>query len=578
MKDACLFNVKATDLKSSNETKFSMHGFLSVCKYHLRYALILSLISNLLMLAVPLYTLQLFDRVFGSRSIETLLMLTAVTIVATIGMTYFETIRARLLLAAGMDMDKAIGHQVLSVLLDEVGKGKRNDVGNLRDVATLRGFLTGNGIIALFDAPWVPIFIVLIFLLHPVLGILALASALILFLLAWLNEKMTRKPTQEMSKHARTSARFIDSAVRNAEVARAMGMGGDIIRRWEDNNRQVIAVQTRLGLRSTGINGVIRFARLTSQMAQLGVGAWLVLHNEMGSGAMVGAGMILARALAPVENAIGSWRGFIEAREAYQRITSLLANQPTADLPLNLPAPLGKISAERLVMAWGERPVLKGIAFELVAGESLGLIGPSGAGKSTLARLLTGAWKPFSGTVRLDGADMAQWPRDDVGKYIGYLPQDVELFPGSVAENIARMQRAEDRAVIAAAQMAGVHELILRLPQGYQTDVGDNGVNLSAGQRQRIGLARTVFGYPKLVVLDEPNANLDQDGELALAQALQRMKEAAMTVVIISHRPSVLSHVDKIMVLRDGVIEQFGARNEVMARLNQLAQIQQIQS
>lgn len=560
-----------------------MQRFLSVCKDHLRYALILSLISNLLMLAVPLYTLQLFDRVFGSRSVETLLMLTAVTIVATVAMTYFETIRARLLLAAGMDMDNAIGQQVLSVLLDEVGKGKRNDVGNLRDVAVLRGFLTGNGIIALFDAPWVPIFILLIFLLHPVLGILALASALILFLLAWLNEKMMREPTKEMSRHARSSSHFIDSAVRNAEVVRAMGMGGDIIRRWESTNRQVIGVQADLGLKSTALGGVIRFVRLASQMAQLGVGAWLVLHNEMASGAMVASGMILARALAPVESAVCSWKGFIEAREAYQRIDDLLASQSVSGLPLDLPAPQGRISAERLVMGWGERPVLKGVSFELAAGESLGLIGPSGAGKSTLARLLTGVWKPYSGTVRLDGADMAQWPRDDVGKYIGYLPQDVELFPGSVAENIARMGQAEGPSVIAAAQIAGVHELILRLPQGYETDVGENGVNLSAGQRQRIGLARTVYGFPKLVVLDEPNANLDQDGELALAQALQRMKDSAMTVVIISHRPSVLSGVDKIMVLRDGVIEQFGARDEVLARLaqpvqTQHAQIQQCQS
>lgn len=552
-----------------------MQGFLSVCKDHLRYALILSLISNLLMLAVPLYTLQLFDRVFGSRSAETLLMLTAVTIVATVAMTYFETIRARLLLAAGMDMDKSIGHQVLSVLLDEVGKGKRNDVGNLRDVAVLRGFLTGSGIVALFDAPWVPIFIVLIFLLHPVLGILALVSALILFSLAWVNEKMTRGPTEEMSRHARSSAHFIDSAVRNAEVARAMGMGGDIIRRWESDNRQVIAAQARLGLQSTALGGVIRFARLAAQMAQLGVGAWMVLHNEMGAGAMVASGMILARALAPVESAVGSWKGFIEAREAYRRINDLLESQPVSGLPLDLPAPHGQLSAERLVMGWGERPVLKGISFELAAGESLGLIGPSGAGKSTLARLLTGVWKPYSGTVRLDGADMAQWPRDDVGQYIGYLPQDVELFPGSVAGNISRMKSGDDAAVIAAAQMAGVHELILRLPQGYETDVGENGVNLSAGQRQRIGLARTLYGSPKLVVLDEPNANLDHDGELALSHALQRMKQSAMTVVIISHRPSVLSSVDKILVLREGAIEKLGTRNEVMASLPQPVPIQQ---
>jgi PrtD family type I secretion system ABC transporter len=546
-----------------------MQGFLSVCKNHLRFALILSLISNLLMLAVPLFTLQVFDRVFGSRSVETLLMLSAVTIIAIVAMTYFETIRARLLLAAGMDLDKAIGHKVLSVLLDEVGRGQRNDVANLRDVATLRGFLTGNGIVALFDAPWVPIFMLLIFMFHPLLGVLGVVSSVILFALAWLNEKITRAPTQEMMQQARISARFIDGAVRNAEVARAMGMVGDIIRRWEGGNQQVIGAQTQLGLQSTALNGVIRFVRLAAQITQTGVGAWLVLRNEMGAGAMVASGMILARAFAPVENAVSSWKGIIESREAYRRITELLDRQSPTGHSLNLPAPLGQVSAERLVMGWGERPVLKGISFQLAAGESLGLIGPSGAGKSTLARLLTGVWKPFAGTVRLDGADMAQWSREDLGKHIGYLPQDVELFPGSVAENIARMQHVDSAAVIAAAQMAGVHELILGLPQGYQTDVGENGMNLSAGQRQRVGLARTVFGSPRLIVLDEPNANLDHDGELALAQSLQSMRDARMTVVIISHRPSILSSVDKIMVLRAGVIEKFGGRSEVMALFNQ---------
>jgi PrtD family type I secretion system ABC transporter len=408
---------------------------------------------------------------------------------------------------------------------------------------------------------------------HPLLGVLGLISSIILFALAWLNEKITRAPTQEMIEQARVSARFIDGAVRNAEVARAMGMSGDIIRRWEAGNQMVLGSQTQLGMQSTALSGLIRFVRLAAQLTQTGVGAWLVLHNEMGAGAMVASGMILARAFAPVENAVASWKGFIETREAYRRINQLLDKQSSIGQPLNLPTPLGQLSAERLVMGWGERPVLKGISFQLAAGESLGLIGPSGAGKSTLARLLTGVWKPFSGTVRLDSADMAQWPRDDLGKHIGYLPQDVELFPGSVAENIARMQHVNSEMVIAAAQLAGVHELILAFPHGYQTDVGENGMNLSAGQRQRIGLARTVFASPKLIVLDEPNANLDYDGELALAQSLQRMKQAGMTVVIISHRPSILSSVDKIMVLRDGVIEKFGERNEVMALLGQ-AQLQ----
>ena len=551
-----------------------MHGFLSVCRKHLRYALILSLISNLLMLAVPLYTLQVFDRVFGSRSIETLLMLSIIAGVALVSMAYFETIRARLLLAAGMDLDKEIGPQVLSVLLDEVGRGQRNDVANLRDVATIRGFLTGPGIVALFDAPWVPIFMLLIFMFHPLLGTLGLVSSVLLFALAWLNEKVTRAPTREMIEQSRISGRFIDGAVRNAEVARAMGMSDDIIRRWESGNQQVMGAQTQLGMHSTVLSSVIRLVRLVAQLAQIGVGSWLVLQNELSAGVMIASGMILARALAPVESAVGSWKGFIETREAYRRITELLNKRPSTGQVLDLPAPLGQVSTERLVMGWGDRPVIKGISFQLAAGESLGLIGPSGAGKSTLARLLTGVWKPFSGTVRLDGADMAQWPRSDLGKYIGYLPQDVELFPGTVAENIARLQSVESEAVISAAKMAGVHDLILGFPQGYQTDVGENGMNLSAGQRQRIGFARTLFNMPKLVVLDEPNANLDHDGELALAQSLQRMKQAAMTVVVISHRPSILSNIDKIMVLKDGMIEQFGERSEVMKLLSQ-PQIQQ---
>ena len=551
-----------------------MQGFLSVCKKHLKFALILSLISNLLMLAVPLYTLQVFDRVFGSRSTETLLMLSIIAAVALVSMAYFETIRARLLVSAGMDMDKAIGHQVLSVLLDEVGRGQRNDAANLRDVATMRGFLTGPGIVALFDAPWFPIFMLLIFMFHPLLGMLGLISSLILLALAWLNEKLTRAPTQEMITQSRIAARFIDGAVRNAEVVRAMGMSGEIIRRWEGGNQQVIGAQTQLSIHSTALKSLIKLVRLVAQLAQIGVGAWLVLQNEMSAGAMIASGMILARAFAPIESAVGSWKGFIEAREAYQRITELLDKRPPAGQTLDLPAPLGQVSAERLVMGWGDRSVIKGISFQLAAGESLGLVGPSGAGKSTLARLLTGVWKPYSGTMRLDGADISQWPRIELGKHIGYLPQDVELFLGTVAENIARMQSVESETVIAAAKMAGVHDLILGFPQGYQTDVGENGMNLSAGQRQRIGLARTVFNLPKLVVLDEPNANLDHDGEIALAQSLQRMKQAAMTVVVISHRPSILSNIDKIMVLKEGMIEKFGERSEVMKLLSQ-PQIQQ---
>jgi PrtD family type I secretion system ABC transporter len=546
-----------------------MQGFLSVSKKQLKFAIFLSLVSNLLMLAVPLYTLQVFDRVFGSRSVETLLMLSLVTIVALIAMTYFETIRSRLLLSASMDFEKSVGHKVLSVLLDDVGRGKRSDVANLRDVATLRSYMTGQGVVALFDLPWVPIFMLLIFMFHPVLGALGLISCAVLLVLAWLNERITRFPTQAMMLQSRVSGRFIDSAVRNAEAARAMGMSEAIIRRWESGNQQVMGSQTDLGLNSTALNGVIRFVRLLAQLMQTGVGAWLVLHNEMGAGAMVAAGMILARAFAPVENAVGSWKAFLEARDAYRRISELLSSQSFEGQALSLPAPIGKLSTERIVMGWAERPVLKGITFELQAGESLGLVGPSGAGKSTLARLLTGVWKPYSGIVRLDGADISQWPRDELGKHIGYLPQDVELFPGTVAENIARMKSVDSEAVIEAAKMAGVHDLILGFVHGYQTEVGENGMNLSAGQRQRIGLARTLFQSPRLVILDEPNANLDHDGEIALTQSLSRMKEAKMTVVVISHRPSILSSVDKIMVLREGVIEKFGIRNEILALLNQ---------
>jgi ATP-binding cassette subfamily C exporter for protease/lipase/ATP-binding cassette subfamily C protein EexD len=494
-----------------------------------------------------------------------------VVFVALAVMMLLELARARLLAAAGLGMDRMLGPTVLGGLLRRATRlGGAEYLYGMRDVASLRAFLSGAGIFAIFDAPWLPLFLILIFLFHPVLGVTATVGATILVGLALANEKLTRKPIEDMQVNSRRAGHYIDSGVRNAEVVAALGMGSAVTARWEKLNVEVLGRQRETSRIAGVIGGLTRFVRQGLQVVMLGLGAYLVIEQQLTPGIMMAATIILGRALQPVEMMISGWKQLVEARAAYLRLDALLGRGATAGSPVALPAPKGAVAVERVLFAakGAEKPIIKGVSFQLRAGEALAILGPSGAGKSTLARLLIGVWKPVAGTVRLDGADVSEWPREQLGPHIGYLPQDVELFAGTVAENIARMGEIDGEAVIDAAKRANAHEMILRLPHGYDTPVGESGTALSGGQRQRIALARALYGAPQFVVLDEPNANLDGEGELALVRTMQALKEAAVTQVIVTHRPSLLAAVDTVLVLQDGLAQHFGPRNEVLPRLS----------
>jgi PrtD family type I secretion system ABC transporter len=534
------------------------------------YAGLFSLAINLLLLAPPLYMLQVFDRVLASRSGETLVVLTIAAIAALVIMALLDVLRSRLLAAAGIALDRTLGPRVLDGLLAHTSRlSGAPFLNGLRDVNTLRTFLGGAGLVALFDAPWLPLFLLIIFLFHPLLGVIALAGAVGMLVLAWLNERLSREPLERAQAEARRAGRMIDANVRNAEVVSALGMLPAVTRRWGELNDGALLEQLRAGHVGGLFSGATKFARQFIQLAMLAGGAYLVVSQDVTAGVMIASTILLGRALAPVETLVAAWRGLVDARSAWRRLDQLLASNPPPAPATDLPVPAGALALERVVFALPkmERAILRGVSFSLAPGEALGLIGPSASGKSTLARVVVGVWKPTAGVVRLDGADVATWPREKLGPHIGYLPQDVELFSGTVAENIARLAEPDAGEVIRAAQRAQVHELILRLPKGYDTDIGEGGQVLSPGQRQRIGLARALYGRPRLVVLDEPNANLDHEGDMALVQAMQALKSDAVTLIVIAHRPSLLQSVDKILVLRDGAVELFGSRADAFARL-----------
>lgn len=538
------------------------------------YAGLFSLAINLLLLAPPLYMLQVFDRVLSSRSGETLLVLSAVVVGALVVMAFLDALRARLLGAAAVALDRRLGPRILDGLIARAGRlSGAAYASGLRDVGTLRAFFNGHGLLALFDAPWLPLFLALIFLFHPLLGAVAVAGSVLMLILACLNERLTRRPLEGAQAAARRAGRFIDGSLRNAEVVSALGMLPAVTRRWASLNDGALLAQLRTGNVGGTLGGATRLVRQLVQIAMLAAGAWLVIGQDVTPGVMIAATIILGRALAPIETLVAGWRGLVEARAAWRSLHDLLGEEIRAE-KTDLPAPTGALEAERVTFgfAGAERPVLRGVSFGLRPGESLGIVGPSASGKSTLLRVALGVWKPASGTMRLDGADAAAWPRERLGAHVGYLPQDVELFSGTVAENIARLGEVDAAAVMRAAQRAHVHEMILRLPQGYDTEIGEAGQGLSPGQRQRIALARALYGDPRLVVLDEPNANLDHQGDEALLKTLHGLKEEGVTVLIVAHRPSLLRGVDKLLVLREGAVDMFGPRSAVMARLTRPVQ------
>lgn len=530
-----------------------------------------SLVANLMLIVPSIYFLQVFDRVLTSRSHETLWMLTLLGLLALAIAGVLDSLRGKLLSTAGVALEKQLGPKVLGAMLEDAARPSPSPLlhQGLRDVGVLRGFLGGAGLASLFDLPWLPAYLLIIFLFHPVLGAVALLGAVGLLVLALLNERRSRQPLERLGAESRRVARMAELSLRNAEVVAAMGMTPALAQHWSRQSTGVLKLQLASSRISNGYSVLSKSARQIIQMLMLAVGAWLVIGLDASPGIMIAATILLGRALAPMESVIGAWRQLVEAGEAFGRLRTVLANAEAVAPRTQLPAPQGELRVEQAV--FGIKPqepaIIKGVSFQLPAGASLAVIGPSASGKSTLARLLVGSWKPAAGTVRLDGADISAWAREDLGAHIGYLPQDVELFAGTISENIARMGAIDDGAVIEAAQRAGVHDMILRLPQGYDTPIGEGGTFLSGGQRQRIGLARALYGDPRLLVLDEPNANLDSDGEAALLQVMRDCRQRRVTLILITHRPAMLGEIDAVLVLREGRVSRFGPRDEVLAEV-----------
>ncbi|MCC4114380.1 type I secretion system permease/ATPase [Aromatoleum toluclasticum] len=530
---------------------------------------VFSLAINIALLAPSLYMLQVFDRVLASRSDETLLMLSIATAGALLTALALDYLRNLLLQRAGALLDRTLGRRVLVALIRNASNiQRRENLHGLRDVAQLRGFLTGAGVISLFDAPWGLIFVVLIFLFHPLMGIVAVGGMLVLLVLALFNERMNRKKVEAVQDRTRRAGQYIDKGMANADVLNSMGMTAPFVERWHTLNDEVIASSLATSRIMSGVTSLSRFVRQFIQVAVMGTGAWLVIDQHVTPGIMIASTILLGRALAPVESVIGNWNNFVLARAAWARMKPFLDEDETA-APTSLPEPHGELSVEAVTLAGrtAMQTILRQVSFQLPAGQSLAIVGPSASGKSSLARLLAGVWAPTHGTVRVDGADVRQLVASGHGRHIGYLPQDVELFPGTIAENIARLGTVNAERVIAAAQRAQVHELILRLPEGYDTRISQTDYILSGGQMQRIGLARALYDDPALVILDEPNANLDADGEASLVRCIRQITHDGVTVVMVTHKPSLLDCIDRVLVLREGRVEGYGPREELLARI-----------
>ncbi|MEI8608178.1 type I secretion system permease/ATPase [Enterovibrio sp. Hal110] len=551
-------------------TENQLKTTLEQCKKALLLVIAFSCVINLLVLAVPIYMLQIYDRVIGSRSIDTLLLLTVITVFALLTMAVLESVRTRVMVRIGAWFDQSLSPDILSgSIAAQLRQGISASVQSLRDVAAIRGFIGGNSVIPALDAPWTPVFLTFVFFLHPILGLIATIGAVILFIIALVNDAVTRKAHKTANESAILAMQQAESAARNADAIEAMGIMPNFIKNWSSLNNKSIEGQIVANSKGATLTAISKFIRMLLQIAMLGVGAWLVIENELTAGAMIASSILMSRALAPVEQAIGAWGTAISARQSYQRLREQIPMFPERAKSMPLPKPNGALSVEKVTYfhPGQAEPVLHGITFKLAAGEALGVIGPSGTGKSTLARLLLGNLTANAGCVRLDNMDVAKWDPDDLGPHCGYLPQDVELFPGTIRQNIARMSEGEPDLVIQAAKLAGCHDLILRQRQGYDTVVGERGLGLSGGERQRIALARALYGNPSLVILDEANANLDGVGEVALQRAITYLKSRKATVILVGHRPSMMQSMDKLMVLQDTQIRAFGDRDEVLKPL-----------
>jgi ATP-binding cassette, subfamily C, type I secretion system permease/ATPase len=534
----------------------------------LLFGAVFSFISNLLFLTTSLYMMQVYDRVLTTRSLDTLVYLTLMALIAMVAFGLLDLARAKLLVNVSTYLEERTAPEAFERSLSNSLEGLRYRSEVLRDVREVRGFLTGQGIIAIFDLPWTPLFLVAIFFLNPLLGAFSTVAMLLLFSLAVTNDRLSRANLVRASEVGVSAMQDLETCNRNAEIIDALGMLPAVAQRWLKKNTEALQLNAKASSTSAAILAFSKFCRLGVQILILAVGAWLVMQDSLTGGGMVAASIILVRALAPVDMAIGTWKQFVSARMAYRRIDDTFKRPQRRPAGMRLPPPSGILAVEQVSFAIaGRRAILDEVSFELPAGETLAILGPSAAGKTTLGRMLIGILPPSSGHIRLDGADIFPWNRDELGRHVGYLPQEVSLFAGTVAENIARLRDFDPDEVIEAAQRANVHDMILRLPKGYDTDIGERGLGLSGGQRQRVALARALFGRPSLVVLDEPNANLDSEGDAGLVRALAELRSTNTTVVFITHRPGLIAYADKLLLLRDGLAEIFGPRQDVLARL-----------
>jgi len=553
------------------------------CRASFGSVALFSAVVNVLMLTGSLYMLQIYDRVLTSRSISTLIGLSLIALAAYLVLGALDGLRSRMLARIGARFDEILSGRVFELVNTMSLKGARAADGMqpTRDLDQIRSFLSGLGPTALLDVPFMPLFFAGCFILHPLLGWLAVAGGIVIIAFTLVTEARTREPTKALTTSLSERQSLLESSRRNAEAVRALGMQGTFAERFATVHARHVTDGLRLSDVGGGIGAAAKVFRTILQSAGLGLGAYLAIQGELSGGAMIASSILMSRALAPIEIAVAHWRGFMAARQGYRRLNHLLAAVPPAKPRLALPPPQSSLAVQGLVVGapGGGRPIVQGASFELKAGQALGLIGPSASGKSSLARALVGVWPIVHGEARLDGATLDQWQPDDLGQHIGYLPQDVELFDGTVAENIARFRMdASPEAVIAAAQAAGVHDMILQLPEGYETRIGEGGAALSGGQRQRVALARALFGNPFLVVLDEPNSSLDGAGDEALNKAIQSVRERRGIVIVITHRPSALAQVDLVAIMEQGRIKAFGPRDKVVQNVVARPNVSQVRA
>ncbi|MGE4335411.1 MAG: type I secretion system permease/ATPase [Pigmentiphaga sp.] len=555
-----------------NAHENSLMAALKACKGSFISVGFFSFFVNALMLVPSFYMLQVYGRVVTSGSIPTLVMLTLIMTILLGTMGSLEWVRSRIMVRLSTRLDVLLSRDLYRASFRKAldSGGMDASAQPLNDLTGLRQFLTGNGLFAFFDTPWLPVYIGVMFLFHPWYGWFAIACAIVLLVLAVVNEKLTGKAIAEANRQNIAANLHTNKTLRNAEVIESMGMLETLMGRWGERQRQVLLLQSQASDKGGMVTSFSKTFRMLSQSLILGLGAYLAVEHEINPGLMIAGSILLGRALAPIDLMIGSWKGFISARSQYARLNDILDEQQAEPQRMSLPAPEGHVLVENLIVSapGSKAPILRNVSFAVPAGSVVGVIGPSASGKSTLARALLGVWAPQHGVVRLDGADINNWDKRELGPYVGYLPQDIELFEGSISENIARFREVDPEKVIQAAKTAGVHEMILQLQEGYDTVIGTAGVNLSGGQRQRIGLARAIYGNPRLIILDEPNSNLDEVGERALALAIQQLKATGATVFIITHRTSILAQLDRLLVLSNGAIALYGPREKVMAELN----------